>query len=71
MTLKELYLRQKNKTAPGLAFIREVAMVTKKSEVTVRKWLGGDAVPDGLTQKTLADYFGFSPEDLFPTLRKS
>jgi len=30
MTLKELYLRQKNKTAPGLAFIREVAMVTKK-----------------------------------------
>ena len=40
MTLKELYLRQKNKTAPGLAFIREVAMVTKRVKLQcVNGWV--------------------------------
>ena len=57
MTFKELYAnakRQPKPDTPANAFVREIAEVTKKSEVAVRKWLYGDATPDALTQATLA-----------------
>lgn len=72
MTLKQLYVQAKAQPkpeAPGSAFVREIAMVTKKSEIAVRRWLGkGDssAVPDALTQAVLADHFNTTPEELFP-----
>lgn len=73
MTLKELYNKAKEQPKPDTpanAFVREVAMVTKKSEVAVRRWLcAGEtsAEPDALTKEVLARHFNTSVEDLFPT----
>lgn len=66
MTLKELYLKRKEQPVPGIAFIREVAAVTKKNEASVYRWISGAVVPDALTQKVLADHFKTTPENLFP-----
>lgn len=69
MTLKELYdnaKKQPKPLTPSYAFVLEVARVTKRSEITVRKWIAGDAIPDALTQETLARHFKTSPEALFP-----
>ena len=48
MTLKELYdnaKKQPKPLTPPYAFVLEVARVTKRSEITVRKWIAGDATP--------------------------
>lgn len=69
MTLLELYQQAKQQhrpVAPATAFIREVACVTKKSELAVRRWLSGETEPDQLTKAVLADHFGTSPDILFP-----
>lgn len=70
MTLVERYHQAKNQArpvTPAIAFIREVADVTKKSEVAVRRWLSGETEPDALTQEVLAKHFNTSPEKLFPS----
>lgn len=72
MTLREIYAQVKatpvkRPAPPTLQFVREVAEVTKKSEMAVRRWLGGQAVPDALTQEVLARHFNTTPEQLFPT----
>lgn len=74
MTLKELYSIENAKKrelppTPGQAFVKEVARVTKKSEIAVRRWLGNgetSATPDALTQEVLAKHFNTTPEELFP-----
>ena len=71
MTLKELYQkakRQPSPMTPANAFVKEVADVTKKSEVAVRRWLSTEnpVMPDALTQEVLAKHFKTSPEELFP-----
>lgn len=64
MTFKQIYLRVKEKPTPCQDFIREVAEVTRKSECTVRTWLGGTE-PDPLTKKVLSDYFNVPEDELF------
>lgn len=71
MTLKELYLKRKEQPVPGIAFIREVAAVTKKNEASVYRWISGSTVPDALTQQVLADHFNSTPEELFPAPSKA
>ena len=72
MTLKELYNRAKEQPKPDTpanAFIREVAAVTKKSEIAVRRWLADgttSCVPDALTQEVLANHFNTTASELFP-----
>lgn len=68
MTLKEIYEEVKTQKVitPAAAFVAEIAAVTKKSEIAVRRWLGGQAVPDALTQEVLAKHFKTTPEKLFP-----
>lgn len=72
MTLKELYAKAKQvpkRDTPGAAFVREIALVTKKSEIVVRRWLSngdGCCAPDALTQEVLASHFNTTPEELFP-----
>ncbi|MCH5234512.1 MAG: hypothetical protein J1E16_04400 [Muribaculaceae bacterium] len=71
MTLKELYYEARKNTkpmTPGRAFINEVAQVTKKSDLAVRRWLSNESpsVPDRLTQEVLAKHFNTTPEELFP-----
>ena len=69
MTLQERYAEAKKvrqvKT-PAAAFVEMVANVTKKSEIAVRRWLGGQAEPDALTKAVLAEHFNTTPEELFP-----
>lgn len=75
MTLKELYNRENAKRrqlppTPGQTFITEIARITKKSEIAVRRWLSDSktsCVPDALTQTVLAEHFNTTPEELFPT----
>ncbi len=69
MTLADRYKRAKNQerpVAPATAFIREIARVTKKSEIAVRRWLSGETEPDALTQEVLAKHFNTTPQQLFP-----
>lgn len=66
MTLADRYTEAKLGPTPGVAFIREVAEVTKKSEITVRRWLAGVVMPDTLTQEVLAKHFKTTPAELFP-----
>lgn len=68
MTLLELYQQAKSQgrpVSPATAFIREVAQVTKKSEIAIRRWLSGESEPDALTQEVLARHFNTTPEELF------
>lgn len=67
MTLKELYEQARKEPTPGVAFIQEVMKVTKKSEITVRRWISGEVIPDALTRTVLAQHFNCKPEDIFPT----
>lgn len=66
MTLREMYDKARKSPTPAVAFIAEVAEITKKSEITVRRWLSGEVVPDALTRAVLADHFKCKAEDLFP-----
>ncbi len=69
MTLIERYQQAKNQPRqlpPALAFISEVAAVTKKSEPSIRRWLAGECEPDDLTKAVLAKHFNTTPEKLFP-----
>ena len=73
MTLREIYDEVKAKPVkrvlpptPSQAFVMELAQVTKKSELAVRRWIGGQATPDALTQEVLAKHLNTTPEDLFP-----
>lgn len=65
MTLRELYNEAKKEPTPAVAFIQEVMAVTKKTEITVRRWLAGEVQPDALTKDVLAKHFGTTPEELF------
>lgn len=72
MTLTERYeqaksQRQPRAVTPALAFVQQVAEVTKKSEIAVRRWLSGASQPDALTQDVLARHFSTTPEELFPS----
>lgn len=69
MTLIERYQKVKQQSrpvTPATAFVREIAEVTKKSEIAVRRWLSGDTEPDALTQQVIADHFNTTPDALFP-----
>lgn len=70
MTLKELYAKAKEQPkpdTPAVAFVKEIAEVTKKSEMAVRRWLGdGGVTPDALTKEVLARHFGTTAHELFP-----
>lgn len=71
MTLSERYERIKAETpvSPARAFLLEIAEVTKKSELAVRRWLSGETTPDLLTQEVLAKHFNTTPEELFPNTK--
>lgn len=72
MTLKAIYESVKaneRPITPANAFVKELAEVTKKSEVAVRRWLSdgkNSTMPDALTQDILAKHFGTTVDELFP-----
>jgi len=62
-SLNELYDEAKQVARD---FITRCAVVTHKSEGTVRSWLCGAYVPDELTRVALGNEFGVDPDGLFP-----
>ena len=48
------------------AFLTRIAVVTHKSEFTVKMWLSGRQRPDELTRHAVAKELGEPVEELFP-----
>ncbi len=69
MTLSERYeqIKAEMPMSPARAFLLEVANVTKKSELAVRRWLSGESEPDALTKEVLARHFNCTADELFPS----
>lgn len=65
-TFYDLYLKEKQKSTPAQRFVKEVATLTHRSEVTVRLWLSGVQTPDELVKATIAKRFGVDVDGLFP-----
>lgn len=72
MTFQDLYNEERAKSEALTKFIDDVAAITRKHRVTVKRWASGEEpiVPDALTQKVLADHFNTTPEELFPPKNK-
>lgn len=64
-TFKQIY-EELDPTPPKTRWIKRIAKVTMKSEMTVRMWLNGRQTPDLLTQNMIAMELGVSVEGLFP-----
>lgn len=70
MTFKEFYQQAKNEQTAAQKFIAEIAELTNRSEISVRKWLSGENEPDDETKQILAEHFKVKPQELFPPSRK-
>jgi hypothetical protein len=66
MTFFEIYNEKKNQPTPAQRWVTEVAMLTDRSEQTVRMWLSGVQIPDCNVVKVLAQHFKCKASDLFP-----
>lgn len=55
---------------PKTMWVKRIAEVTKKSEITVRMWLCGRQTPDSLAQDVISKELGVPPEELFPAGNK-
>lgn len=62
-SLQEIYLEKKRSAA---LFVKEIAGVTHRQEVTIRKWLCGAAEPDEMTKIVLAHHLKVDVDSLFP-----
>lgn len=67
MTFKEIYLQEKAKPTPAMAFIENIAKLTCRSRTTVIGWIAGVGTPDALTQKVIAEELNVDAASLFPT----
>ena len=59
----DFYNEAKNKPSPAQSFVTEIASVTKKSEISVRRWLHGQCEPDELTKSVLSKYLKCPAQD--------
>lgn len=66
MTFKEHYKRAKAMPSPCQMFIKDIAQLTNRSEICVKKWLGGNYNPSKDTQQIIAEYLKEPAENLFP-----
>ena len=56
-TFKQIY-EELDSTPPKTKWIRRIAKVTMRSELTVRMWLNGRQTPEPLVQKIIAKELG-------------
>jgi len=68
MTFKDFYQEAKNQPSAAKAFIKEIALLTHRTEIAVRKWLAGECVPDMNVVEKLSSHFNVPAEELFPSL---
>ena len=57
MTFKDFYQQAKNEQTAAQKFIAEIARITGRTEIAIRKWLSGENVPDDETKQILAEHF--------------
>lgn len=69
MTFKEHYEKQKAVPTAAGVWIRRIAILTHKSENTVRMWLSGRQTPDALTQAVLEKHLKTDCKNLFPNAK--
>lgn len=73
MTFRELYMSLADKKPELTAkqkFINRICDVTKKSESTVKSWVGGKS-PDLLTRCIIEIELGINQEELFPNFKQN
>lgn len=66
MNFREYYQSLKNQPSPAAEFVAEIAELCKRKEITVRKWLAGDAVPDANLQEKISLHLDIPAKELFP-----
>lgn len=62
----DLYEEEKSKPTAAQLFVKNIALLTHRSEQTVRMWLAGQQTPDELVQSIIAKEYGVQKETLFP-----
>lgn len=66
MTFADLYYEARKKPHPSVAFIAEIAEVTHRTQIAVRKWISGENTPDYNVQQIIAQHLNMPREQLFP-----
>lgn len=66
ISLREMYDELRKQPSPSRKFIRELAELTNRSELTVRLWLTGHHEPEPLITQIIASAYGLDPNTLFP-----
>ena len=69
-TFKKIY-EDISSVPPKKAFVTRIAVVTHKSESTVRMWLCGRQRPDELTRLAIAKELKTDADSLFPEVEQS
>lgn len=64
-TFKQIYDCIDN-TTPKAQWIKRIADVSRKKEITVKLWLIGARTPGELEKEVIAKELGVSAEELFP-----
>ena len=64
-TFKQIYDGIDN-TTPKAQWIKRMADVSRKKEITVKFWLAGARTPGELEKEAIAKELGVSAEELFP-----
>ena len=67
LTFSEIYYEKRKLPHPSVAFIMEIANITYRSPIAVRKWITGENTPDINCQNIIAEHLGKPREVLFPT----
>lgn len=66
----DLYEEERKKPTAAQMFVKKIANLTHRTELTVRQWLSGQQTPDELVQSIIAREYGVKIETLFPKERK-
>ena len=66
ITLKQFYDEKRKEPTPAQLLIRQIAILTERSELTVRLWLSGHHTPEPMIQRIIAKEFDLDPDTLFP-----
>ncbi len=66
MNFREYYQSLKNQPSPAAEFVAKIAELCKRKEITVRKWLAGETVPDAKLQEKISLHLDIPVKELFP-----
>lgn len=64
------FYKSMDNTPPKKAFVKRIAEITMRSEITVRCWIAGVQNPDPLAQNVIAQELGIPANELFPKEEK-